>query len=63
MGTDFHPHRQHASALVYDEILVVFLPRSIWDFTADQRNYYGFDESAFPNSSSEGRVLQLLSMP
>jgi hypothetical protein len=29
MGTDFHPHRQHASAPRYDEILVAFLPRSI----------------------------------
>jgi hypothetical protein len=35
----------------------------IEDFTADQRKYYGFDESAFPNPSSEGRVLLLLSMP
>jgi hypothetical protein len=31
--------------------------------TADQRKYYGFDESAFPAPSSQGRVILLLSTP
>lgn len=29
----------------------------------DQREYYGFDESAFPEPSPDGRVLMLLSYP
>jgi hypothetical protein len=33
------------------------------DFTAAQRQYYGFDESAFPEPSSGGRVMLLLSNP
>ncbi|BBX73533.1 hypothetical protein H7H78_16835 [Mycobacterium shinjukuense] len=33
------------------------------DITADQRKYYGFDEAAFPQASSAGRVMLLLSTP
>lgn len=31
--------------------------------TEDQEEYYGFDESAFPEASSDGRVMMLLSYP
>ncbi len=31
--------------------------------TADQEKYYGFDESGFPDASSDGRVMLLLSYP
>jgi len=31
--------------------------------TEDQEEYYGFDESSFPESSSDGRVMLLLSYP
>lgn len=31
--------------------------------TEDQEEYYGFDESAFPERSPDGRVLMLLSYP
>ncbi|GAB3010208.1 hypothetical protein [Mycobacterium bourgelatii] len=33
------------------------------EFTASQRQYYGFDESAFPEPTSAGRVMLLLSNP
>ena len=31
--------------------------------TEDQQNYYGFDESDFPEPSPAGRVMVLLSYP
>jgi hypothetical protein len=31
--------------------------------TEDQEEYYGFDESAFADASSDGRVKMLLSYP
>ena len=31
--------------------------------TEDQEGYYGFDESDFPDPSSDGRVKMLLSYP
>jgi hypothetical protein len=31
--------------------------------TEDQEQYYGFDESSFPEPSSDGRVMLLLSYP
>jgi len=31
--------------------------------TEDQQKYYGFDESDFPDASSDGRVMLLLSYP
>jgi hypothetical protein len=31
--------------------------------TEDQQEYYGFDESDFPEPSSDGRVMLLLSYP
>jgi hypothetical protein len=31
--------------------------------TEDQEEYYGFDESDFPDASSDGRVKLLLSYP
>jgi hypothetical protein len=33
------------------------------EITADQEEYYGFDENAFPDPSSDGRVMLLLSYP
>jgi hypothetical protein len=36
----------------------------IWHaITEDQQEYYGFDESDFPEPSSDGRVMLLLSYP
>jgi hypothetical protein len=37
--------------------------RVIESITEDQQKYYGFDEGAFPEASSDGRVMLLLSYP
>ncbi len=48
---DVRNGRVHTQGEVIDQI------------TEDQQKYYGFDEIDFPEPSSDGRVLVLLSYP